>query len=237
MTMHDSLAEAYGELAGLLLTEESIETTLRRVAELAVVIVPHCDLAAVTVSEPDGFVTAASTDLLAREVDDAQYEADDGPCLDAIRNNRVNRVDDCAAEQRWPEFAANALALGITSFLALPLVVRDQPIGAMNLYSKQAHGFSEIDERACSLFTGAAAAALANAQVYRSAVRLIEQMQEALDSRAVIEQAKGVLMAREGCDSEEAFRILSATSQRANRKLRDIAATVVSGIEDAGRTE
>lgn len=234
MTMQDTLAEAYAELSGLLLTEESVDTTLRRVADLAVVLVPHCDLAAVTVKEGDRYVTAASTDQLALEIDEEQYRVGDGPCLDAIRHNRVNRVDDCTAEARWPEFAANALEKGITSFLALPLVVRDEPIGAMNLYSKQSRGFTEIDEEVCRLFTGAAAAALANAQVYRSAVRLVEQLQDALDSRSVIERAKGVLMAREGCDADEAFRMLAGASQRTNRKLRDIAATIVSGIEGDG---
>jgi GAF domain-containing protein len=237
MTTHDPLTEAYAELSGLLLTEENVETTLRRIAELAAALVPHCDLAAVTVEQDGRYVTAVSTDQLAREIDEAQYRAGDGPCLDAIRHNRVNRVDDCTAETRWPEFASSAVEKGITSFLALPLLVRDAPIGALNLYSNQALGFTELDEQICALFTGAAAAVLANAQVYRGAVRLVEQLQDALESRATIEQAKGMLMEREGCGADEAFRLLAEASQRTNRTLRDIADALVSridGVEDKG---
>lgn len=232
--MEDALTDAYGELAGLLVGEESVQTTLNRVADLAVRLVPGCDVGAVTVRQDGGFTTETSTDALAVAIDEEQYRTGEGPCLDAIRQSRTFRVDRCSAEERWPRFCAHAREHGIESFLAVPISVRGETIGALNLYSRDPDGFTNVDADVMRLFSGAAGKALANAQVYRSALRLVDQLQDALDSRAVIEQAKGILMVRERISADAAFALLAATSQRSNRKLREVAQQVVDSAVAPG---
>jgi AmiR/NasT family two-component response regulator len=106
-------------------------------------------------------------------------------------------------------------------------VAAGKGIGSLNLYSTSEDGFDALDEVLVGMFTGQASVALANAQLYRAAQQLSEQLSEALSSRAVIERAKGALMATHGIDEEQAFALLRERSQRSNRKLRDVAADVL----------
>jgi GAF domain-containing protein len=217
------LAAALAELSGLLLDSEPLSATLQRVAELARTAVPGCTAAGVTLLQGDRPLTAAATDELTLEVDTRQYAADEGPCLDAARHGRVNRVDLREADQRWPDFAAHAREVGIRSYLAAPLVVRETSIGSLNLYSASSDGFDALDDALVGLFCAQASIALANAQLYDRTTTLAEQLRTAMASRALIEQAKGVLMAQHRVDADAAFVLLRERSQRANRKLRDVA--------------
>lgn len=224
----DTLAEALTELAGLLLDDEGVHPTLQRVADLAVRTIPGCAGAGVTLVGPDGFTTAAFThpDVLA--VDREQYRVGDGPCLTAVAERAVVRVDLGEAANRWPDFARAARGCGVSSFLAAPLLARGEAVGSLNLYSKSPDGFDALDETLVALFVGQASVALANARMYASTRRLTSQLEEALASRAGIEQAKGVLMARHGVGPEEAFALLRRRSQATNTKLREVARTVVA---------
>ncbi len=223
----DDLSVALGELAGLLLDSDSLEQTLQRVVDLAVRTMPGCTGASVTLVDGERPVTAAHTDDVALAVDAAQYDVGDGPCLDAARQLRRNSVDLRAAKQEFPGFAERARRFGVRSFLAAPLVAGGRGIGSLNLYSTSQDGFDALDEALVGLFTGQASVALANAQLYRAAQQLSEQLTEALASRAVIERAKGALMVTRGVDEGRAFALLRERSQRSNRKLRDVAADVL----------
>ena len=223
----DEVALAMHELAHLLVSEESVETTLERIASLAARTIDDCDAAGVTLYLDGKYVTAAHTDERTLAVDNGQYERDEGPCLQAMRDQSVLRCDVEEAEERWPDFVADARANDVRSFLAAPLMVRGEAIGALNLYSSKPSGFTALDDVLVALFTGQAAVALANTRMYAEAVRLTNQLQEAITSRAVIDQAKGVLMAREGIDADTAFAWLKRESQHRNVKLRDLAAQVV----------
>lgn len=224
----DDLALAMTELAGLLLSDEGVDRTLQRVADLAVRTIPGCTAAGVTLLADGSPQTAASTDEAVLEIDRRQYAAGDGPCLDALRNRRINRAGADVAQRRWPEFAAGAGRLGIRSFLAAPLVAGEQPLGSLNLYGASNDGFEALDDALVALFCGQASVALANAQLYRSAVALSEQLRAAMHSRAAIEQAKGMLMERHGVGPAEAFALLRQRSQRSNRKLREVAEELVA---------
>jgi GAF domain-containing protein len=224
----DDVAEALGELGHLLVAEESVDTTLQRVAELARRTIPGCDAAGVTLVNGRGYETVAWTDGRTIAVDQGQYERDHGPCLESIRTGRIVRVGVEAAAERWPDFAADARAHDIRSFLAGPLTLNGKGIGAINLYSRSADGFGGLDDALIGVFAAQATVALANAKVYREAVQLSQQLEIAIASRAVIEQAKGVLMARHGIDADTAFDRLRDSSQRRNQKLRDVAAEVVT---------
>lgn len=224
----DDVAVVLTELSSLVVDSERLDQTLQRIVDLAARTMPGCDAAGVTlVDSGGGFVTAAYTDDRTVAVDRRQYDQDDGPCLDAIRRRTVNRVDVEDALATWPDFAEEAKGAGVRSFLAAPLVVGDAPLGALNLYSHELHGFDALDETFVTLLTGQASVAVANSRRYADVAALASQMQEAIRSRAVIEQAKGVLMAREAIDAESAFTRLRQHSQHRNVKLRVVAQELV----------
>jgi GAF domain-containing protein len=223
----DDVALAMHELAQLLVAEESVDTTLQRIANLAARTIRDCDAAGVTLYLDGRYVTAAHTDQRTLAVDEGQYVRGSGPCLQAMVDQRVLRFDVEDAEDRWADFVADARANDIRSFLAAPLMLKGESIGALNLYSSKPSGFNELDDVLIALFTGQASIALANAKMYADAVQLTEQLREAISSRAIIEQAKGVLMGREGIDADTAFDWLKQQSQNRNVKLRAVAAEVV----------
>ncbi len=223
----DDLSESLAALSRLLVGEESLEATLGRVADLARRTLGGCDVAGVTLLKDGGPTTAACTEETARDIDSAQYQSGAGPCLEAYRQQQVFRVDSMDDEVRWPEFCARALSHGVHSSLSIPLVVNGDGLGGLNLYSRSRDGFSTEDQELGLLLAGQAAVALANAQVYWGAYALTKQLEEALASRDLIGQAKGVIMSQRGDDDDVAFDVLRRASQRENRKLRDVAQDVV----------
>jgi GAF domain-containing protein len=221
------LATAIRTLSRLLLTEETLETTLSRVAGLACRTLDACDMASVTMINDGRPSTPVQTDPEAGDLDSAQYRSGRGPCLDAYRARRVVRGAIPAHADRWPEFTAPAERAGVRSVLAVPLMVNDRPLGALNLYSRTPEGYSKADEETAVLVCEQAAVACANAEVYWRTYNLTEHLREALEGRDIIGQAKGILMARRGCTPDEAFEALRRASQHRNTKLREIAEQVV----------
>jgi GAF domain-containing protein len=211
----------------LLLTNESLETMLGHVADIAVRAIPACDAAGVTVFERDQLTTAAASGLLVQRVDDHQYSTDEGPCLESLRTGETRRSASLEAETRWPEFRPAAVGEGVVSCLALPLVIGNHgTAGVLNLYS-QNRPFEIADEEIGRRFAAPASVAVANARAYAKAQAVIEQLEEALQSRDVIGQAKGIIQARTHCGPDEAFERLRDISQHRNIKLRDLAKTLV----------
>jgi GAF domain-containing protein len=215
--------------------DEQLDATLTRVSLLAVEQIQGCDIAGVTLIRDGKPVTAAFTDLEAPEIDSAQYETGEGPCLDAFRHNRVFTIRDTRGETRWPAFADMAAAHGILSTLSLPLRVNGDALGALNLYSRAVDGF--VEDEVPALFASHAAVVLANAQAYWAAHALSEQLETAMKSRAVIEQAKGVLMQRDRCTADQAFERLRTESQHKNVKLRDLAKAIVESAAGPTRND
>jgi GAF domain-containing protein len=217
------------DLFSMLLAEENLDTTLRRVADLAVRTIPNCDAVGTTMLDNGGAHTQAATGGLVYEVDNYQYEIDEGPCLHAAMEQVIVEIPVMSEETRWPRFARHTAERGLQSSLSLPLSVRGEPLGALNLYSHTERAFDDGDRETAVMFAVQAAVALANSQTYEASVRLARQLEEALHSQPVIEQAKGILMGREGCDADQAFELLKTESQRSHRKLRDVAADIVTG--------
>jgi GAF domain-containing protein len=140
-----------------------------------------------------------------------------------------------AAEERWPEFTRQAFDRGVRSTLSIPLPVQRQVIGALNLYASESHRFDAgVVVELADNFGAYAAVAIANTRLYLSAASLAEQMQAAMTSRAVIEQAKGMLMVQRQCNAEDAFDILVAMSQQTHRRLRHVATALVQEMTTAG---
>jgi GAF domain-containing protein len=222
----DGLAESLLALSQLMVSEETVDATLSRVASIASRTIGAAEMAGVTVVRDGVPATVAFTDAEAPEIDRAQYDSDAGPCLEAYRTGTPIRVQSMSDDTRWPAFGQAALNHGIQSSLSLPLIVRGETLGALNLYSRHVAGFDDADEELGGLFAAQAAVSVANAQLYWSTYDLTEQLRAALVTRDLIGQAKGILMTRLGVTADEAFDLLRTASQRLNIKLREVADTV-----------
>ena len=225
----DPRCEALRALTTFLVADAPVGETLERVAAVATDALAGAEFAGIAMLGADGRPTTGVTDERSPAVDQAQYESGRGPCLDAWRERRTVRVDDMtAAADRYPEFARAALDHGIPSTLSFGLVAGDEGVGALNLYARRAGAFTENDEELGQELAAAAATVLSNASAYWSAVELSEGLTEAMRSRAVIEQAKGILMAgAPDLDADGAFDLLRKASQRENVKLREVAKRIV----------
>lgn len=227
----DDLWQGVADLSGLLLSEENQETTLKRVADLAVRCIGACDAVGITLLADGVPTTRAATGGLVYEVDNYQYDIDEGPCLAAIVERQPLEIQDMDTSERWPRFGRHAVERGIRSSLSIPLLVRGEPLGALNLYSCSPHAFEPADRETALMFGAQAAVALANSQTYSASVALAAQLREALGSRAVIDQAVGVMMTRLRCDQDEAFDRLTTLSQHTNTKLRLLAQDIVKAAQ------
>lgn len=217
------------ELTGLLLEDASLEDLLTQVLELTSRAVSACAAVSVTVVGDDGeFVTAASTSEDAVAADAMQYELDEGPCVDSLRTAMEHHVDDLATDTRWPGFTERAQELGFGSVLSVPLLAGGVAVGALNVFAADPGGLDADDAQLARRIAAPAASTLANARAYRRATRLAGQLQDALDGRSSIEQAKGVLMATQRCGPEEAFGLLRQASQHRNVKLSEVARQILA---------
>nr|WP_196791253.1 GAF and ANTAR domain-containing protein [Motilibacter aurantiacus] len=212
------------ELATIVLADEPLADVLGRVTALARDAIPPAEDVSMTLVEGDRAYTAAHTGQLSLDADELQYENGYGPCMDAGRGGLTLLISDMTAEQRWPAYTPAAAERGVGSSLSVPLPLQATVIGAINIYSTKAHSFDDpqvalLGEEVARY----AAVAVANAKSYANARAEAAQMAQAMSSRAVIEQAKGVVMATRHVSADDAFALLIEASQRTNRKLREIA--------------
>lgn len=211
-------------------TEDEINVVLGGLCRQVVQAFPAALDAAITVIRPSGPVTVASTSREVLPVEAAQLRFDDAPCLSAARSRAIVRTDIATARERWPEFAAIAQQANMHSYLSVPLLIDAEYSGALNLYGEFPHAFHRMDESLLELYVVAAGSALRSARRYSEARVLVEGLRVALRSRAVIDQAKGIVMALRGIDAEEAFRVLVERSQHENVKLRVVAERAVRAV-------
>lgn len=226
MEVTEELAQEVADAARLLDDERDFDATLQRLVRLTVRLVPGCDAAGLLVADRGAPSSAAVSSEPVARCQALQLRLGEGPVLEAMRYGEPRRVDDLSAEERWPAFRGEAVDLGVRSLLVLPL----RPPGttrAVWLYSLRAGTFEGVAHELALLLAATDGAGLDNATLYQATRRLTEQLRTALTSRAVIEQAKGVLVAREGGTPEEAFETLRRASQQANVRVRDIAVRVV----------
>jgi transcriptional regulator with GAF, ATPase, and Fis domain len=213
----DDLAVQLSDLARVLQHEEGSEHTLHRVVQTAIALIPGVEEGSISVvTDRTKVGSEAPSSDLPRRVDALQAETGQGPCLDAVFEERVVRVPDMSTEQRWPRFAAKAFEAGAGSMLSFRLWVDGDNLGALNLYSRQANAFDEESEHVGLLF--AAHAAVAYAGVHKQ-----DHLRQAMETRDLIGQAKGILMERHKLTSVQAFELLAQASQARHRKLRDVA--------------
>jgi GAF domain-containing protein len=215
---HPPLGEAMSRVARQLQGEhDNVEATLQAITASAVATVPHAaDCGISYVIGRREIEPRASTGELSRLVDSLQERLGQGPCMDAVWDQQVVRVDDVGADGRWPEFSRPAAELGVGSMLCFQLFVAGNRLGALNLYSRAPRAFDVESQDIGLVFASHAAVALAGA--------LNEQhLRTGMGNRDVIGQAKGILMERHKLTAPQAFAVLARVSQELNRRLIDIA--------------
>lgn len=212
-------------LSALLGRDDSLDAVLRQLVALSMEAFPGTE-AGISLLERGRWRSAAPASERVDRVEQREYECDQGPCVEAGRRGEVFESADLHEETRWPEFTRAALEAGFRSTVGVPIVVDGEVLGALNLYAETPGRFAD-HQRATDVIVAQGAVAIRAASIHDANLRLVEQLQAALASRAVIERAKGVLIAREGCSDDDAFDILRRASQRENRKLREIAQELV----------
>ena len=176
-------------------------------------------------------VVAASSEA-ARLLELFQLQSDQGPCLDCFRSGRpVTAADLTTQAGRWPRFAAAARDAGFTAVQALPMRLREQVIGALNLFRADAGALAPADIRIGPGLADVATISLLHDRSMRRTDTLNEQLQTALNSRVVIEQAKGKLAERLGIDVDQAFTLLRDQARNRNQRLSDLARAFVDGTQ------
>jgi transcriptional regulator with GAF, ATPase, and Fis domain len=234
MTYHQHIqsTDAYDELGRIDFSQVSLDEALSRVADVAKRTIPGAVDVSVALIGPGGAHTAAFTGELALLLDQWQYEHGHGPCLAAAAANITVPVADMAGESRWPDWAGRAVGAGALSSVSIGLPLHESLTGALNVYSSKPDAFDDDAVILAETFAGYAAVAMANAHLYDGAARLAQEAEAAMESRAVIEQAKGVVMGDRHCTAEEASAVLATISRYSHRSVYDVALGLVSRAGD-----
>ncbi|BBG02184.1 GAF domain-containing protein [Pseudonocardia autotrophica] len=228
------LAREFTALTGELLSSGSVADILARVVAAVHRVVLAADLVSVTLRDADGtFHTPIETGPAASDIDAAQYRSGRGPCVESARADgpALAYSDDLRSEERWPEFSEAAVGHGYRSVLATSLVPDALPPrlpGALNVYARSAGAFVPADRDRLLLLSTHATLALATCTAVSAAGLQEAQLRQAIASRDVIGQAKGILMARRGLTADAAFDVLRRTSQDLNVKLVELAGTLAA---------
>jgi hypothetical protein len=223
-------------LAELHLSDETLDSIVGHIGRLGVEALDGWDAVGTSLVEGKRVATFGINDDRVNTIDQMQYDTGKGPCIDAIKEGDTNYFDGSLDEPRWREFAAAAADAGVHSVVSFPLRLGEEVIGALNFYSDEHEALRQGQLEEGWLFAGQAAVALSNARHVAALGSQVDQLKEGLQTRTMIGQATGLLMAQEGLTSEEAFQKLVSVSQHANVKLREIAERYVKSWEEKAET-
>jgi GAF domain-containing protein len=226
------LAEAFVELADTLVDDFDVVDFLHRVSARCAQVL-GVSAAGVLLTDQRGAlrVVAASTEQT-RLLELLQLQTDEGPCPECFHTGRPIAVADLSAvADRWPRFAAEARLTGFTSVHAVPMRLRTDVIGTLNLFGAEPGALDEDTIRLAQALADVATIGLLQARAIRHRETLAEQLQTALNSRVVIEQAKGVIAERRHIGLDQSFALLRTTARTSNRRLSELARDVVDGLE------
>jgi GAF domain-containing protein len=228
----DTGPELDSGLGGAVLDDDALTSMLQRLVLLAEHTLSGVDSVSITVAQNGRYRTSNTTGETALAIDSAQYEQDDGPCLQAMHTKKQLQVAVGTDTARWPLVDEQARQSGIAAILSTPLIrAPDDAIGALNIYASGKAAFDDSELRTAGIVSEHASILVGNALDLMSAAQLNQQMREAVASREIIGEAKGIIMERQSCTRDEAFDVLRRASQRENRKLRDLAEELVLRVE------
>ena len=224
----ESRSLTIADLARSLASEPTVQATLQRIVDMAVEEIDGCEGAGILLIDKGTIAVGAWSNDLVRRIEHLEFEVGEGPCIDAIWQRPVFESADLHDQiLEWPKFVPGAIESGIESMLAFRLFAVEETLGALDLYSGQRGGFDESARAFGAVFAAHAALALVGAQIHERDLATAANLREALATRDLIGQAKGVLMANQHIDADTAFALLRTTSQLRNEKLRLVAEYVV----------
>ncbi len=232
--MADGLHEVLREFTSALLNPHDVDDLLDRLTKhtLNLLDASGCGIMLQDEGGQLAFAAASDDDVVAVELH--QERINEGACFDAYQRNELIVVQDVeSGGDRWPGYRRRVMDAGMRAVLGVPMNACGQTIGVMNVYRQSPGPWTEQDVEAAEILTAIAAGYLLHAHDLREHLDLTKQLQDAIGSRDVIGQAKGIIMAREGVDADEAFAMLRTISQRKNRKLREVAQLVIDDQLDS----
>lgn len=224
-----ALFEAVHSLSQLIISQETVDSAVQHIAELATRAIDAAERCTISVPANGTLDTIATSSADAVALDDIQRETQEGPCLSALRQERTFMINDLSNDRTWPRFSPRAAAeTTIQSVVAYVLEAQDEVLASLNLMSTRKDAFTQHDVDVGSMFAAHAAVILKNISNHESLKRQVEQLEEGLRTRQMIGQAVGIIMATRHCSADSAFETLKTISQNTNRKLREIAEELVS---------
>ena len=234
-TAANGLAQDVRQAVAIQAHHDMIDGVLRLVVHLARATVGGADGVSVSLRRRGHLVTVASSDQTILDMDAIQYATDEGPCVDASVKGHGLHVDSLASETRWPAFTPKAQALGINAILSSPLLASDQPVGALNIYSRTTSVFTDEDQKLASLFARQASVVLTDAGVEVTNEKIADRLHEAMRAWEVIAQAQGVMMERDGLDEDAAYANLRNDLLGTDRRIRERAQEIVDSTRAQGK--
>jgi anti-anti-sigma factor len=224
----ETVAYSLRQVTAIPADRDVVDGALRLVVALARATIEGADGVSISLSRHGALSTVAASDQTILDMDADQYVTGEGPCVDASIEGRWFHVESLDAETRWPAFVPKAKTLGINAILSNPLLAGDRPVGALNIYSNRSGAFRVKDQNLAAVFATEASTVLTNAGAGVTDEQLAKRLVEALHSREIISQAKGILMKRDGVPAEAAYALLRQFSRTSNRSIRDLAEETVA---------
>jgi GAF domain-containing protein len=231
---YEGLAHAFVGLADTLVADYDVVELAQQLVDNAVTLLPVA-AAGIVLGDPHGelHVFAASSEQTWL-LELLQVDTDVGPCLQAYRTGQAVLVDDLTVEpHRWPAFARRAAEYSFRAVSALPLRLREERVGALNLFRSHTGALSHTDVAVGQALADVATIGILHQRIVTRSELVNQQLQTARNTRVIIEQAKGVLAERGGIDMERAFTLLRAHARKTNQRLADLARAVVDGADTA----
>jgi GAF domain-containing protein len=218
---------ALQQINSLVLHEHSMDTLLQAVVDATKATLPGYVDSSITLVVGNRPTTAVYSGQLALDLDESQYERGHGPCLHAATTGELVEITDARSDTRWPDYISRAVERGSRSSLSVPLPMTGLQAG-LNVYATEPRAFDDDTRTAAEEFARAAAVSISNMHAYQTARDVADNLEVAMQSRSVIDQAKGILMERHELTAEQAFQVLVHASQGTNRKLREVADHLVA---------
>lgn len=227
MIDHAALRRAMTEYVRTSLGTYSVGEMLYRLTDQAVEVL-GCDGGGVSVGEEELLRFVTATDGMIARIEEDQITAEQGPCHSAFQEGKqVAVVDITEQADRWPAYCRTAIGHGCRSVLGVPMAVEDTMIGALNLYRHEPHEWDDEERAVAQLLADMASGYIGNLRALSDSRRLTEQRQRALDSRVIIEQAKGIVATRHDIAMQRAFELLRRHARSQQRHLHEVAREVV----------
>lgn len=237
LSREGALVDAFVNLADTLVAEYDVVDLLSTLSQLSRDLLAATDAGILLTGVDDRLEVVAASSERSHLISLMQLAADEGPCVEAYRSGEIVAVHGWAAiYARWPQFATSVRRLGYESVLAVPMRLRADRLGSLNLFFDRDAPASDEDRKAAQGLADVATISILHEQTLKERTIARDQLQRALDSRVVIEQAKGVIAHSENVDMDEAFRLLRARARDSRARISEVARELISGSADDGRS-